>query len=1292
MEVVAMESDTPFFPEDDGAVAFDCDDLATGVLARFQCSAREDHQHLCAVVGAMAQALKDQGLPLTPIAYFGAIASSLDRLSCDPTSGSDPALASLLSFLAIALPRVPRPAVRSRWAEVSKTLVGILGFHSLLPAGLKAGLRCATYLLAVGDKTNWSVLEPLYSVLIGFITDQQQKVRKECYSCLSDVLRSFQNLPVLVSASEAITSKFERVLLLAGGSSADSTASEGPKGAMQVLYVLNALKDCLPLMEMKFTNKILEYCKKLLELRQSIVTRCIMEVLYAHCSSPTAKSAPGILQDLLCSLAISVPDKEKSADQMASTARLLHFGTRKVYDLNRQICIVKLPIIFNALGDILASEHEEAIFAAMEALKGLICACIDESLIEQGVDQIKTREDGVRKSGPTIIEKICATIEGLLGYHYNAVWDMSFQVLSTTFSQLGESSYYLMVGAIKSLADMQKLPDEDFSLRKQLHECLGSAVSAMGPEKFLSILPLNLDVEVASDANVWLFPILKQHVIRARLIFFSEHILGMVKHIKQKSNKLEKEGRIFSARSTDGLVYALWSLLPAFCNYPTDTTSGFKVIQKDICTALREEPELRGIICCSLQTLIRQNNDIISNISSGPDDQMSHSRTEDIYYSKTEAEENLKAIQSFAPEFFSVLSETFLTSSKDSGGCLQATIHEFASISDKNTVKRVFKATMKKLIKVTQEAVKAKQSNSADSMLVDNSSNGSSLSHARALLLDLAVSLLPGLGDEEINMLFHAIKPAFQDEEGIMQKKAYKILSSILRERNHILSNSLDEILELMIASLSSCHFAAKRHRLECLYILIVYIAKDLFDHRRRDIISSFLTEIILALKEVNKKARNRAYDLIVEIGHACEDEEKGGRKENLLQFFNLIAGGLAGETPHMVSAAVKGLARLAYEFTDLIGAAYNLLPSAFLLLQRKNREIVKANLGLIKVLVAKSKADGLHMHLRTMVEGLMKWQDDKKNHFKAKVKLLLEMLVRKCGFDAVKAVMPEEHMKLLTNIRKINERKERKAKSEDDAETIASGKSISRHSKWNHSRIFSDFGDDDKDSDSDEELPLAKRVSDRRTKGSTHPGSGSSSIRSIRKLQAAKGLSEDFLDQLEDEPLDLLDLQKTRLALRSSNDLKRKQTSIDEPEIDADGRLIIREDNYKRKKEKNLFSEDSDAKSHSGGRSVRSSVSKAQKKRRKTTDSGWSYTGTEYTSRNAGGDFKKKDKLEPYAYWPLDRKLLNRRSERKAVARKGMASVMKYTKKLEGRSASGALSFKGHSMKKKVKKGSKKR
>lgn len=88
---------------------------------------------------------------------------------------------------------------------------------------------------------------------------------------------------------------------------------------------------------------------------------------------------------------------------------------------------------------------------------------------------------------------------------------------------------------------------------------------------------------------------------------------------------------------------------------------------------------------------------------------------------------------------------------------------------------------------------------------------------------------------------------------------------------------------------------------------------------------------------------------------------------------------------------------------------------------------------------------------------------------------------MKKCGLDAVKAVMPEEHMKLLTNIRKvtsivlcciilklqrwnisfsllpyllllstcyiqINERKMRKAKSSEDGDAMSLASGVTRY------------------------------------------------------------------------------------------------------------------------------------------------------------------------------------------------------------------------------------------------------
>ncbi|XP_062143407.1 uncharacterized protein LOC133851110 isoform X1 [Alnus glutinosa] len=1256
------------------------DELCNSILSRFGNSTNEDHQHLCTVIGAMSQEFKDQNLPSTPVAYFGAACSSLDRLASEPQQPVH-VVQSLLSILHIVLPRIPLAILHKKAEFLSDLLLRVLRSPLLLVDATTFGLKCVSHLLIIRDAPDWSEVSCLYDVLLGFLTDSRPKVRRQSHLCLRDSLSRFQEASALASASEGIVKIFERSLLLAGGSKTNAT--EGSKGAQEVLYVLDALKECLPLISMKYRTSVLKRFKTLMELHQPLVTRRIADSLYFLLLVPDLDVSPEALCDLISSIALSVSTNETSVDAMTFAARLLDVGMSKMYSLNRELCVTKLPVVFNAFKDILASEHEEAIYAAMNALKSLINACIDEKLIKQGP------HNDARRFEPTIIEKLCITIESLLDYHYAAVWDIAFQVVSTLFDKLGHYSSYLLRGILSSLADMQKLPDEDFPFRKQLHECLGSALGALGPETFLGLLPLNLEAEDLSEANVWLFPILKHYTIGAHLSFFTDSVLGMIGLLKQKSRKLELQGRAISSRTADAFVYSLWSLLPSFCNYPFDMAESFKDLKKALCSALHEEPDTRGVICSSLQILIQQNKKILEEKSEMPDTEEGIARQRAVArYTPQVAAKNMSVLKSSAHELLNVLSGVLLQSKTDDGGSLQSTICELASISEKKVVSSFFSDTMQKLLKVTQEARKPENSRNSNSRQIDHASDESSPSLLRARLLDLAVSLLPGLNAKEIDVLFVAIKPALQDVEGLIQKKAYKVLSVVLKvflfNCDWFLSAKLEELLGLMIEVLPSCHFSAKRHRLDCLYFLVVYVAKDNSEQRRRDIISSFLTEIMLALKEANKKTRNRAYDILVQIGHACGDEEKGGNRENLFQFFNMVAGGLAGETPHMVSAAVKGLARLAYEFPNLVSTACNLLPSTFLLLQRKNKEIIKANLGLLKVLVAKSQPEGLQMHLTSMVEGLLKWQDNTKNHFKAKVKHLLEILVKKCGLEAVKAVMPEEHMKLLTNIRKLKERKEKKLRAKSEARSQLSKATTSRLSKWNDTKIFSDFGDDESEG-SDAEYMDARTMSGRRSKGSSQLKSKASLLRS--KSRAAKNLPEHLFDQLEDEPLDLLDRQKTILSLRSKH-LKRK-VDLDEPELDSEGRLIIR-DGEEPKKE--IPSDpDLDAKSEAG--SHLSVNSRRNQKRRKTSDSGgWAYTGSEYSSKKAGGDVKRKDKLEPYAYWPLDRKMMSRRPEHRAAARKGMASVVKMTKKLEGKSASIALSSKGLKFKRsQKKKGSKK-
>ena len=178
------------------------------------------------------------------------------------------------------------------------------------------------------------------------------QVRSQSHSSLRDILLSFQRQAVLVPASKAIATVFERFLLLAGGSNDvnNGSAAEGPKGAKGVLSILDALKSCLHLMASKPSNLILKHFRPLLDLHEPNVTRNILEILHVAGDSPTVQLKPDVLLDLMCSLGLSVSTERKSGDELASIARLLNVGTRKVYSQNKNIFVVKLPLIFTSLG------------------------------------------------------------------------------------------------------------------------------------------------------------------------------------------------------------------------------------------------------------------------------------------------------------------------------------------------------------------------------------------------------------------------------------------------------------------------------------------------------------------------------------------------------------------------------------------------------------------------------------------------------------------------------------------------------------------------------------------------------------------------------------------------------------------------------------------------------------------------------------------------------------------------------------------------------------------------------
>jgi ribosomal RNA-processing protein 12 len=170
-----------------------------------------------------------------------------------------------------------------------------------------------------------------------------------------------------------------------------------------------------------------------------------------------------------------------------------------------------------------------------------------------------------------------------------------------------------------------------------------------------------------------------------------------------------------------------------------------------------------------------------------------------------------------------------------------------------------------------------------------------------------------------------------------------------------------------------------------------------------------------------------------------------------------MVAGGLAGASPHMISATVTAISRLVFEFKgkywlclyprllhhhvlDTLSSKMQteIFTTLLVFLSSANREIVKSVLGFVKLAIHTLPTELIRPHLKQLVPALLGRSHDHKNHFKAKVRHIFERMIRQFGWDDVYTCAGQEEAgKVLINIRKRKERAKRKkalaANNDDD-------------------------------------------------------------------------------------------------------------------------------------------------------------------------------------------------------------------------------------------------------------------
>ena len=468
-------------------------------------------------------------------------------------------------------------------------------------------------------------------------------------------------------------------------------------------------------------------------------------------------------------------------------------------------------------------------------------------------------------------------------------------------------------------------------------------------------------------------------------------------------------------------------------------------------------------------------------------------------------------------------------------------------------------------------------------------------------LLDLLVTLSPYLPSSSFSRLFQLaarVLPLSFDPQ--LQKKAYKLLPKIAASEagSAALKARSPELQSLLLDTAVSVTPPCRHDRLNALAAVIQYLPpSDLH------FIPSVLSEVVVATKETNEKARLAAFDTLVLMAERMDQQDPAGQviqskiphmpatapttPASLQEFFTMLAAGLGGDTPHMVSASITALTRVLYSFHAKLPTTIleELLGAMMIFLENPNREIVRSVLGFMKVAIISLPEEVVRPNLEAIVKGLMKWSKEHKSHFRVKVKGILERAMRRFGAEEIEKVCPEQDRSLVKNIRKARERNKRKKKEgtttsredladdgeSDRGETAQRGKSTNQKGKYASAFDNEVYGSEDSDASSEAssepEAPSRSRINQSRKslhqqqrQGKTRSTAEGKPSSANTKRSPGTYIHEDPAS--DGDPLDLLSTSALGHIRPSSLHSQQAPRKKHKGKINIDGKLVIGMDN----------------------------------------------------------------------------------------------------------------------------------
>ncbi|WFD22899.1 pre-rRNA processing protein [Malassezia equina] len=1023
-----------------------------------------------------------------PTAYLLALESLLSAESVTPDVH-----ASAVYLLSTVLPHVAAGVVRAKSVALLSAVAAPLaephGASENMNARIRAALGVVEALLEHVPPSDRVMLErertwtTVWDLVLSLCIDARPKVRRRAHELVAHVLGlpawehrhpyamrtmrwAVQTLEHVAAARGVATTKTridydkksgqaknaKRAALERQQNAAEGAASTG-------IWVCALLHMLVPLVPVDATAPLVPALLALPALSNPFLTLAVYDVFAALFRAPVQKSGLDAPADAL---------PPRDATLVRQTIQALRAPAHVPAHTDIQTLPAYLRVLESCMVAYSAADAAEA-WAATPALwadvlhLGLSAhsdaarASADVRLAARSLLQALARysvsDEAVAHALTDASAPLCTMIESLrdaLGAHaltYTHARADILQVLASLVTRLRvpleagavPPAVPLLLDTVEQVAALRT--QKHFDARGDADAVLGAAIAACGPRAILARLPLQL-LEGGRPATqgrgrAWLLPLLRAHCTNTELSHFVEEFVPLSEALFELRVQAEQPSdgsapRPVEAKVMEALIEQVWACFPGYCDLARDVDQALTpAVLELLVQVLRTQRALRPAILQGLALLVQRTESLMT--SHAPSAQLRR----EVGADQADGQRFLAHLRQMAGPLLSALFQLLSELPSQARGPVMECMGVYLAILDAPSVAATFGKVRAMLEQALQTYVP-----SAPAPGQPEANSPRYVPPVPHTMLDLCVALVPYVHGAEARALFDVASHVLPQADGGLQKKAYRVLSRLLRGNEAPALRAHYGVAALLQAWMAlDVQPGAVRDRLQLLTAVVPHVPST-----ELGVLGALVPEAVLGTKEANQGAREAAYELLVQMGHRLQAGglidramvgSEGTVEASANEFVMMVVAGLAGASPHMMGATIAALARLLYEFAAVLPeeTISELLATMLVFLESTNREILKGALGFCKVALVTLPPASIEASLPTLVPALLQVQHVHKNHFKGRVRHMLERLLRRYGEPAVRAHVGEEHQRLITHIRKRKERAKRRRAQDEQAE-----------------------------------------------------------------------------------------------------------------------------------------------------------------------------------------------------------------------------------------------------------------